>query len=111
MILYNNGCKEAVTKHKKQGRPPKSTYDESLRPEAVAEKENTMPLLKEEKITEPVVNEEPKKLEIPKTIINAVQEKLDAVNKTIFDMTDEMAKLFVVRREMMTWLDEVKEYE
>ena len=122
MILYNNGCKEAVTKHKKQGRPPKSTYDESLKPEAVAEKEPDMSVYDEEKnpyckveveeeITAPVVNEEPPKLEIPAIVFDAVKDRIDELERQVWSISDDLSRILEKERALRIWLEGVKRHE
>lgn len=117
MILYNNGCKEAVCKHKKQGRPPKSTYDESLRPEAVAETtvydEEKNPYCKvevEEEITEPIVNEPPK-LEIPALVYDAVRDRIDELERQVWSLSDDLSRILEKERALRIWLEGVKKHE
>lgn len=118
MILYKNGCKEAVAKHKGKGRPPKSTYDESLKPEAVAEKEPDMSVYDEEKnpyckveveeeITEPVVNETPKP-EIPAVVLDAVKERIDELEHQVWDISNDLARILEKRKTLMAWIKGVK---
>ena len=122
MILFNHGCKEAVVKHKKKGRPPKETYDESLSLEAVAEKAPDMSVYDEEKnpyckveveeeVTEPAVNDEPPKLEIPAIVFDAVKDRIDELVSQVWSISDDLSRILEKERALRIWLEGVKRHE
>ena len=65
----------------------------------------------EEEITEPVVNNEPPKPEIPAEVYDTVKDRIDELERQIWSLSDDLSRLLEKERILRVWIEGVKKHE